>query len=86
MTLVASQVTQWQSPVNARDSGSIPGLGRSLEKEMAVHFSILAWEIPQTWKPGGLVHGVTKSRGNPTDMGAWWASPRGHKELAQLSV
>ena len=25
-----------------------------LEKEMAIHFSILAWEIPWTEKPGGL--------------------------------
>ena len=25
-----------------------------LEKEMATHFSILAWEIPQTEKPGRL--------------------------------
>ena len=26
----------------------------SLEKEMATHFSILAWEITWTEKPGGL--------------------------------
>ena len=26
----------------------------SLEEEMATHSSILAWEIPQTEKPGGL--------------------------------
>ena len=25
-----------------------------LEKEMAIHSSILAWEIPQTEEPGGL--------------------------------
>ena len=30
----------------ARDGGLIPGLGRSLEKEMVTHFSILAWRIP----------------------------------------
>ena len=31
-------------------------LGREdpLEKEMATHFSILAWKIPWTEKPGGL--------------------------------
>ena len=31
-----------------------------LEKEMATHSSILAWEIPWTEEPGGLhtVHGV----------------------------
>ena len=32
-----------------------------LEKEMATHFSILAWEIPWTEEPDGLqVHGVAK--------------------------
>ena len=35
------------------DSGSIPGSGRSLEKEMATHCSILARIIPWTEKPGG---------------------------------
>ena len=37
-----------------RDTGSIPGSGRSLENEVAIHSSILAWEIPCTGKPGGL--------------------------------
>ena len=32
-----------------------------LEKEMATHSSILAWEIPWTEEPGGAtVHGVAK--------------------------
>ena len=39
---------------NARDTGSIPGSGRSPEKEMATHLSILAWEIPGTEEPGRL--------------------------------
>ena len=36
----------------------------SLEKEMAIHSSILAWKIPGTEEPGGLqtVHGVTNSQ------------------------
>ena len=34
-----------------------------LEKEIATHFNILAWEIPWIEESGGLrVHGVTKSR------------------------
>ena len=33
---------------NAGDVGSSPGSGRSLEKEIATHSSILAWEIPWT--------------------------------------
>ena len=33
-----------------------------LEKEMATHSSILAWEIPWTEEPGGaIVHGVARS-------------------------
>ena len=43
-----------KSPANARDPGSIPGSGRSLEEEMAAHSSILAWEIPWADEPGGL--------------------------------
>ena len=39
---------------DARDIGSIPGLGRSLEEEMGMHSSKLAWEIPWTEEPGGL--------------------------------
>ena len=34
--------------------GLIPGLGRSLEKGMATHSSILAWRIPWAEEPGGL--------------------------------
>ena len=30
------------------DPASIPGSGRSLEKETAMHFSIFAWKIPWT--------------------------------------
>jgi len=33
-----------------------------LEKEMAIHSRILAWEIPWTEQPGWLVHGVAKSQ------------------------
>ena len=42
------------SPVNAGDTGSAPECGRSLEKEMATHFNVLAWEIPWTEEPGRL--------------------------------
>ena len=37
------------------DTGdAIFGLGRSSEKEMATHSTIIAWKIPWTEKPGGL--------------------------------
>ena len=48
---------------NIRDTGSIPELGRSLEKEMATHSSILARRIPVergAWR--ATVYGVTKSQ------------------------
>ena len=44
-------------PANAGDvgdAGSIPGWGRSPEKKMATHSSVLAWKIPWTEEPGGL--------------------------------
>ena len=37
-----------------RDVASIPGLGRSLEENVATHSSILAWRIPWTEEPGEL--------------------------------
>ena len=42
------------SACNAGDPGSIPGSGRSLEKEMAIHSSTLAWKIPWTEEPDRL--------------------------------
>ena len=42
------------SASNAGDLSSIPGSGRSLEKEMATHSSALAWKIPWTEEPDGL--------------------------------
>ena len=44
-------------PANAgdiKDAGSIPGSGRSLEKGMATHSSVLVWRIPWTEEPGEL--------------------------------
>ena len=52
-------------PANAedgRDMSSVPGLGRSLEEEMATHSSILAWK--RTMDRGAwwnIVHGVAES-------------------------
>ena len=42
-------------PASAGDTGAV-GLipGSPLEKEMAIHSSILAWKIPWTMEPGGL--------------------------------
>ena len=43
-----------ESAASVGDLGLIPGSGRSLEKEMETHSSILAWEIIWTEEPGGL--------------------------------
>ena len=42
-----------ESTFSARDTGSIPGLGRPLERGMATHSSILAWRIPWTERLAG---------------------------------
>ena len=41
-------------PAASGDIGSILGLEDPLEKEMATHSSILAWEIPRTEETAGL--------------------------------
>ena len=43
-----------ESACNVGDLGSIPGQEDPLEKEMATHFSILAWKIPWSEEPGTL--------------------------------
>ena len=55
-----------KNPANAGDVGLIPGLGRSLEKGMATHSSILAWGISWTEEPGGL-----QSMGSQTGGHNW---------------
>ena len=42
------------SVYNVGDPGSTPGLGRSPEKEMAIHSRTIAWKIPWTEEPGRL--------------------------------
>ena len=44
-----------ESTCNARNAGSIPESRSLLEKEMAIHSSILAWKIPWTEEPGRLL-------------------------------
>ena len=40
---------------DSRDAALISVLGRPLEKEMATHSSVLAWKMPWTEEPGGLL-------------------------------
>ena len=66
----ASHVSQWERiclPVQEVQVWSLC-LEDALEKEIAIHFSILAWEIPWTEEPGGLLSmGLWKSRTRLSD-------------------
>ena len=42
-------------PANAEDAGLIPGWEISPKEGRTTHSSILAWEIPWTEEPGGLL-------------------------------
>ena len=50
----ASQMAQWKRIHLLLQETQVQSLGQEdpLEKEMATHSSILAWEIPWTEKPG----------------------------------
>ena len=54
--LKASLVAQThkKSACEAGDLGSVPGQEDPLEKEMAIHSSIIAWKIPWMEEPGRL--------------------------------
>ena len=51
-----------KNPPAKQKTGSIPDQEDHVEKELATHSSILAWEIPWTEKPSGLqIMGSQKS-------------------------
>jgi len=54
------------SSANAGDTGDASSLGWEdpLEKEMATYSSILAWKIPWTEGPEGLLWGLKRVRHN----------------------
>ena len=49
-------IAQMVKNLPAVQETQVPSLGREdpLEKEMATHFSIIAWRIPRTEEPGRL--------------------------------
>ena len=51
-----SQVAQWYRICLPMQETKVPSLGGEgpLEKEMATHSNILAWEMPWMQEPGGL--------------------------------
>ena len=52
---------------NAGDPGLTPGSGKSLEKGMFTHSTLLARRIPWTKEPGGLQSMRSQSRTRPSD-------------------
>jgi len=57
-----------ESACSGGDLGLIPGLGRSLEKEMATHSSILAWKnLMDRGAWWAAIHGVAKSQARLSD-------------------
>ena len=61
-SLVAQQIKKPSATQESQET-RVRSLGQedALEEGMATHSSILAWRIPWTEEPGGLVHRVTKS-------------------------
>ena len=49
------------NPGDTEDMDSSLGWGGPLEKDVAIHLSILAWRIPRTGAWHAIVHRVTKS-------------------------
>ena len=60
---MALVVKNWPASAgDVRDACLILGWEDPLEKEMATHSSILAWEIPWTEEPGGIQAMGSQSR------------------------
>ena len=69
--VLASLVAQMVKYLPAMLKTWVESLGQedSLEKEIAIHFSILAWRIPWREEPGGLQStGLQKVRRNSSDL------------------
>ena len=70
LVFIASWDSLWQennSPANVGDLNSILGCEDPLEKEMATHSSVLAWEIPWIEEPGRLQSMGLQSRTRLSD-------------------
>ena len=71
---------------NARDTGSIPGWGRSLQEQMATHSGTLAWRIPRTEEPGRREsRGVAKCQTRPRKH-THYCQDEGHADFAWRSL
>ena len=71
---------------NAGDLGSIPGSGRSLEKEMATNSSTLAWKIPWTEEPCKLQSTGSQSRARLSDVTSLHLKDRMINEKSYINI
>ena len=81
-TVQASLVVQTVKCLPAMRETQVRSLGRKdpLEKEMATHFSTVAWRIPQTEEPGGL-----QSMGSQR-VGDDWATSLSHRYVLNMAL
>ena len=72
-----------ESACKAEDPGSTSGSGRSPEKGMATHTSILAWRIPWTEEPGGLQSTESQRVGHnwATNTSTFLTEPQSYSHL-----
>ena len=66
-----------ESACNAGDLCSIPGSGKSLEREMATHSSMLVWRIPWTEEPGRLYSPWGRKESDRTERLTHFSQTRG---------
>ena len=78
-SLVAQRVKHL--PGNEEYLGSVPGSGRSLEMEMAMHSSTLAWKMPWTDEPGRL-----QSMGSQRVLHDWATSLYLDSQIEKLNL
>ena len=75
--------------LSAKQETRVRSLGQEdpLEKEMATHTRILAWEIPRTEEPGGLQSmGLQKSQKQLSNLTITWEKKPLDKEAKVLCV
>ena len=58
----------------------------ALEKEMATHSSVLAWRIPGTGEPGGLLSTGSHRVGDGSDLAAAAATSRAIQPVHNYSL
>ena len=87
-TNLASLMAQTVKSLPAMEETQVQSLGQEdpLEKEMATHFSILAWRIPWTKEPGGLQFMCRKESDMTEKLTLFFSLKIRHKWSRQIQV